>query len=235
MDEHLVESAQRLSKTMTPGDLDHTLHRITAAAVEVLPDADFASITVRHEGGSLVTVAATDDRVLPLDRAQYDLQEGPCYDAAVNTAHVTAPHLAEDERFPRYAPVAVAAGIQAQMAFRLFDTPTSQGALNLYSRSDGAFEDMGTLGSLFTHQSAMAIAYAQEIQDLHDAALARETVGQAIGIVMERYELVDERAFAFLTRLSQHRGIPLRLVAEQIIAASEHRGDEDEEWQAADA
>ena len=43
----LVEAARKLSETLTPGDLEHVLHRITKAAVEVLPYVDLASITVQ--------------------------------------------------------------------------------------------------------------------------------------------------------------------------------------------
>jgi len=222
----LVGAAQRLSKSLTPGDLDHTLSRITAAAVEVLPEAEYSSITVMHADGRLETVAPTDDLLWDLDMAQHKLHEGPCYEAVVDTAHVTAPNLASDQRFPRYAAVAVAAGIRAQAAIRLFDAPKSQGALNLYSRNVGAFEDFGSLARLFAHQSAMAIEYAQEIHNLQEAMRTRRTIGQAVGIVMERYKLTDERAFAFLTRLSQHRNIRLRLVAQEIVTDLQQQGDE---------
>ena len=221
--ERLVETARRLAKSLTPGDLDHTLRRITAAAVEVLPEVDLASITIAHADGSLETVAPTDEILCGVDAAQYELREGPCYDAAVHTSHVVSPDLAADDRFPRYAKAAVAAGIRAQVGLRLFDTPTSQGALNLYAREVGAFEDLGTIGALFTHQSAMAIEYAQEIQNLQEAVRTRKTIGQAIGIVMERYELSDQRAFAFLTRLSQQHNVKLRLLAQEFVAASEDR------------
>jgi AmiR/NasT family two-component response regulator len=66
----------------------------------------------------------------------------------------------------------------------------------------------------------MAIDYAREIQNLREAVRTRGMIGQAVGIVMERYKLTDERAFAFLTRLSQHGNLKLRAIAEQIIAAS---------------
>ena len=221
-----MEVARRLSKTLTPGDLDHTLSQITAAAVEVLPEVEYASITVLHADGRLETVAPTDDLLLDIDVTQYELREGPCYEAAVDTVHVTAPNLAADQRFPHYATVAVAAGIRAQAAVRLFDAPKSRGALNLYSHNVGAFEDLGSLGELFAHQSAMAIGYAQEIHNLHEAVRNRTTIGQAVGIVMERYKLTDQRAFAFLTRLSQHSNVKLRLVAQELVAATEQQGDE---------
>lgn len=217
----MLETARRLSAALSPGDLDHTLSQITAAAVEVLPDVRYASLTVQHADGSIETVAPTDDLLCDIDAAQYELQEGPCYEAAVETVHVISPNLAADERFPRYSEVALAAGIRAQAGIRLFENPKSQGALNLYSLNVGAFEDLGSLSDLFAHQAAMAIRYAHEIANLQEAVRTRKTIGQAIGIVMERYGLTDERAFAFLTRLSQHRNVKLRLVAQEIIAATE--------------
>ena len=213
----LIETARLLSKALTPGDLDHTLRQITTAAVEVLPMVDFASITVLHSDGKLGTAAPTDDVLLTVDAAQYELREGPCYQAATDSVHVVSPDLANDDRFPRYAGVAMSVGINAQAGIRLFDAPKSQGALNLYSTTLGAFKDFETLSALFTHQAATAIAYAQEINDLQQAIHTRGTIGQAVGIVMERYKLNDERAFAFLTRLSQDHNIKLRRVAEEIV------------------
>src|SRR4051794_16903761 len=161
MDEDkLLEAAQQLSRTLSPGDLDHTLSRITEAPVEVLPGVSKASITIRHGDGRLEPVAPTDEVLRQVDAAQYELQEGPCYESATDTVHVTAPHLESDERYPEYRTVALEAGIRAQAGIRLFDSPKSQGALNLCSSRDGAFEDLGFLGALFQHQSAMAIEYA---------------------------------------------------------------------------
>ena len=223
MDEALNDSVRRLAEALKPGDFDATLSAITTAAVEVLPDVDFASITVKHADESINTVAPTDDLVLDLDAKQYELREGPCYDAAVETAHVISPDIATDPRFPEYGPYVVSKGVVAQAGLRLFDAPASQGALNLYSRRSGAFEDFSTLANLFAHQAAVAIGYAREIADLNDAIRTRTTIGQAVGIIMERYELNDERAFAFLTRLSQHRNVKLRLVAAEIVADVERR------------
>jgi hypothetical protein len=132
-DDRLLDVALRLARTLTPGDLDHTLSQITAAAVESLPDTDYASITILHKDGRLETAAPTDGFILGLDAAQCELREGPCYEDAADAVHVAAPDLAHDARFPRYAVSAVAAGIHAQAGIRLFDAPKSRGALNLYA------------------------------------------------------------------------------------------------------
>lgn len=225
-EERLVDTTRRLAEALEPGDLDATLNRITGAAVALLPDVEYASLLLNHAEGRLQTVAPTAALLNDVDAAQKTFHEGPCYEAVTDSVHVIAPDLVTDERFPSYAPVALAAGIRAQAAVRLFDTPTSQGALNLYSTRAGAFADFETVVALFSHQAAVALAYAGEVDNLNEAVRTRTTIGQAIGIVMERYQLTAERAFAFLTRVSQHRNVKLRLVAQDIIDAGEHRGDQ---------
>jgi hypothetical protein len=223
IDDAMTAASRRLSEALAPGDLDRTLDQITQAAVEVLPQVELASITVKHAGGQLQTYAPTDPVLLDLDAAQYELQEGPCYEAAVDTVHVFAPHLAEDPRFPRYAPVAVAAGIEAQAGLRLFDAGGSQGALNLYAPRAGAFTDIDAVADLFAHQSAMAIAYAREITQLREAVVTRQLIGQAVGVAMERFELDEARAFGFLARLSQDNNVKLREVARRLLEETNER------------
>jgi hypothetical protein len=225
MNEHVLDTLGRLSRSLSPGDLDHTLQRVTAAAVEVLPGVHYASITVRHADDHLETAAPTDDMLLGLDAAQYELREGPCYDAATDAAYVSSSHLAADPRFPRYGPLAVSSGVRAQAGVRLFDTPrpTAQAALNLYSRDVGSFTDMSVVGQLFAHQAAVALDYAREVENLRDAMATRQLIGHAVGITMERYGLTEERAFAFLARVSQTRNVKLRKVAEELVAEAGDR------------
>jgi GAF domain-containing protein len=222
--EPMLDTARQLRDRLTPGDLDETLKQITAAAVELLPEVEYSSITVLRPDGSLSTAAPTDPVLLDLDEAQYRLKEGPCFEAATHTDQVVSSDLRADERFPQYGQVAADKGIHAQIGVRLFDTPKSNGALNLYATRTGAFEDVDSLSALFAHQAGMAISYAHQIGTLHEAVQTRTMIGQAVGIVMERYNLNDERAFAFLKRLSSHRNVKLRLVAQEIIAATDHEG-----------
>jgi ANTAR domain len=227
MEEHqLVEAAEELAAVLSPVDLDHTLNRVTAAAAEALPDVDYASITIKHADGTLETISPTDPTLCHVDARQYELQEGPCYDAATAIEYVSAPDLENDARYARYAPTALEAGITAQAGVRLFDAPTSQAALNLYSKRTGAFAEFESIAALFARQSADVIEYAREIQALHEAARTRDLVGRAVGIAMERYGLPDHRAFALLTRLTHHHDVPLPVVAQAILSASEGRADD---------
>src|SRR3954454_17567517 len=100
--ESLVSTARRLAERLEPGDLDETLSQITAAAVELLPNVQYSSITVLRPDGALVTAAPTDPLLLRLDGEQYRPQEAPCYDAAPHRNQVVSSDLGADERFPQY-------------------------------------------------------------------------------------------------------------------------------------
>ena len=72
---------------------------------------------------------------------------------------------------------------------------------------------------LFAHQSAVALAYARRVDQLEEAVTNRQLIGQAVGMVMERFQVDDARAFGFLIRLSNQENLKLRLVAERLLAA----------------
>jgi GAF domain-containing protein len=214
--EPVLRLARDLAERLEPAELDATLEQVTDAAVRLLPNVQFASITVLTPDG-LRTVAPTDERLLRVDDAQFRLQEGPCFDAATETAHVICSDLRSDRRFPRYGPVAVEEGIRAQIGVRLYDAAGSQGALNLYSTRVGAFDDDSALSAFFAHQAGQAVAYAHEISSLQEALRTRTVIGEAVGLVMERFGLSDERAFAFLKRLSSHRNVKIRVIAQELV------------------
>jgi AmiR/NasT family two-component response regulator len=61
---------------------------------------------------------------------------------------------------------------------------------------------------------------------LKGAIGTRETIGKAIGMVMQRYDLSDERAFEFLIRVSQDGNIKLRDIAREIVSQGPMRDAE---------
>jgi hypothetical protein len=219
----ILDAAQLLQQRLVPGDLESTLNAITRAAVEVLPGVDHASFSMRHPDGTLDSYAVTGEIIVQLDERQFELREGPCYDGATENAFAVSADLLVDPRYPRYGPFAASLGIRSQAGVRLFENPKTVGALNLFGREVGALEDAEELSRLFAHQAAVALAYSIEIQGLNDALRSRTRIGQAVGIIMERYKLPEQQAFAFLTRLSQQGNIKLRRVADELVAAASRR------------
>ncbi|MDX6308483.1 MAG: hypothetical protein QOI06_1529 [Nocardioidaceae bacterium] len=199
-------------------DLPETLDRITAAAREVVPGVDQASISIRHPDGRLQTVAPTDLVVIDADEVQHELKEGPCYDVVTGDVLTYSRDLAEDERWPNYGPKAAALGLGSQLALRLLDGDGARSGLNLYAVRPGAFDEAQEAAALFAAHARVAMAQAQGRQTLIAALTSRDTVGKAIGITMERYRITDEQALQMLVRVSQTNNVKLRDIAADIVA-----------------
>jgi GAF domain-containing protein len=199
--------------------LDDTLQAIVEVAQASVPGFDEVGISTLHKGGKVQTRAATGDLVHQLDDLQYTLNEGPCVDTLRQANVVVAPRIHHDQRWPRYVPAAVELGLRSQLAVRLYlDDQGTLGGLNLYSTTshDVAPEAEGT-AELFAAHAAIALGNARERENLNEALQSRKVIGQAVGIVMERYEINEDRAFAFLVRASSHANIKLRDVAEELV------------------
>jgi hypothetical protein len=138
------------------------------------------------------------------DRLQYETGEGPCLDAIWTEETVYNPSLGYDRRWPRWGPRVVGeTGAHSVLAFRLFTDRHTVGALNLCSRVHDAFDDTDRReGHALAAHIAIAVASVQQIDSLTDVLDPRSVIGQATGILMERYQLDQPRAFAVLARVS---------------------------------
>jgi ANTAR domain/GAF domain len=201
-----------------PMDLDETLKLITRSASDTIPGVTEASISITTREGRIETLAPTGPLVIRADHLQYELHQGPCLDAAVEQPIVVVGDLAADPRWPDFGPKAAALGFGSQVAFQFRAEPHIRGALNLYAQGiDAIDQDAVHLGSMFAGQVAVAMGWARQDETLNEALATRNVIGQAVGIVMERYRLDSDRAFAFLVRLSQTGNTKLRVVATAVV------------------
>ena len=65
---------------------------------------------------------------------------------------------------------------------------------------------------------------AGTVSSMTDAVLGRHVVSQAVGIVMERFELTSTRAYEYLVRTSQTSKCALRVVAAEVVTRANERG-----------
>ncbi len=86
--------------------LDHPVVRI----VEVLP-ISAAGVTLIAPGSDPRYVAASDDSALRFEVLQSEVGEGPCLAAYETGEAVAVPNLADDDRFPKFSPRALEAGL----------------------------------------------------------------------------------------------------------------------------
>jgi hypothetical protein len=201
-----------------PAKLDETLELITRSAAETIPGILEASISITTRDGEIQTLAPTGPRAARADQLQYELRQGPCLDAAIEDPVVPVNDLATDRRWPQYGPKVAALGFGSQVAFQFRADPHVRGALNLYAAAPHQIDqDSIHLGGMFAGQIAVAMGWAKQEQTLTEALTTRNLIGQAVGIVMERYQLDSDRAFAFLVRLSQSANTKLRTVAAGLV------------------
>jgi GAF domain-containing protein len=198
--------------------LDDTLQTIVEVACNSVPGFDQVGIATLHRNGSIETKAFTGDLVLRLDEIQYSSREGPCSAVLQGTDEVSVSSLRDEQRWPWYVPQARSAGVRSQMAVKLYLDSGTLGGINFYStKTDEVSTDAQALAQMFATHSSIALGHAHERQTLHEGLQTRKLIGQAIGILMERYEMDEDRAFAFLVRASSHTNMKLRAIAQQTV------------------
>jgi two-component system, sensor histidine kinase and response regulator len=140
-DRQLAEVLVEFARTMiTDFDIQGILDRLVERIVDVLPVTS-AGVTIITPGRAPRYVAASDDAALRYEKLQTRLGEGPCVAAYESGAAVSVPDLQADDRFPHFAPAAVAAGLLAVFTFPLREGEFRLGALDLYRDTPGPLAD----------------------------------------------------------------------------------------------
>jgi GAF domain-containing protein len=223
--EQLASALVAAARTMDQGHtLGESLDAIVSAARTSVPGFDHVGISLTHKNGRVETKAATGDLVWQLDAIQYGLGEGPCVTALHQEHVVMAEHLKCDPRWPNYVPQAYEAGVRAQMAVQLFTNDETLGNLNFYSTTQDTIDpEAVSIAELFAVHAALALGHARKESQLSEALVSRKAIGMAIGIVMERYQIPEDRAFQFLIRASQSSNLKLRDVASELATQTSER------------
>ncbi len=215
----LRSAARAMTQRRSIRDLEQTLQEIVSSAVETIPGVDAGSISMTQHG-RVETRYPTSDAIRKLDETQGELREGPCI-TAIDDPPPSGILVARDfagadaERWPHFAPRAVDAGYRALMSTQLSSNGGVRAALNLYSEGPDAFDEHAqTVAGLFGVQASLLLYGSDTAMHLQRAVDSRDLIGQAKGIVMERFKIDDEAAFQMLVRTSQDTNIKLTAVAQ---------------------
>ena len=197
--------------------LEHTLDAIVHAAAETVPGADEASITAVVGRRTVQTTAATGARPRAVDQAQYETGQGPCLTSLYEQETLRLPDMHTERRWPDFAARASELGIRSMLAVQLYVQGDNLGALNLHSRQPDSFTDESEqVALMLAAHAAVALAGAQAEQQMQRAVNSRDLIGQAKGILMERYKISSHEAFRLLVVASQTTNIKLFEVAEYL-------------------
>ncbi|MCC6494872.1 MAG: GAF and ANTAR domain-containing protein [Propionibacteriaceae bacterium] len=215
---HSLEESGEFARNVAEGQGEtERLNLGVALVVELVDGCDHAGITrVSREGAE--TVAASSDKARLCDQLQYDLGEGPCLDTVRTHQTVVSNSLGSDPRWPRWGPaVARLYGVGSLLSLLLYTHGDSYGALNLYAERPGAYcsDDLVVAQSLAAHL-AVALAGGREIDHRAVAMVNRTVIGQAEGILMERFKITADQAFELLRDSSVKTNNRLIQVAEEL-------------------
>lgn len=216
--QQLSEFARVAREMSRPVEVELTLEAVMHCARQVFA-CDAAGILL-FKGRQITTAAATEPAVARADDLQTGFREGPCVAPITRHEDFVSEDLGTDPRWPSWGPRAAELGWRSILSIGLAkDDDRPFAALNLYSRQR-AFFDVGdfSLGGVFGAHAAIALVTARERESLQQAMNARHLVGQAQGILMERYQIDAEQAFTVLRRYSSHLNRKLRQVAADIVA-----------------
>lgn len=221
--EELAQTLSDMARSMQRQDtLEGTVGAIVSAAAHTVPGADHAGLTVVRHRRVVSTPAATDDLAREMDRAQHETGQGPCLDAAYERRTVRVADMVGEDRWPDFSRRALELGVHSMLSFQLYVHDDDLGALNLYSERVDAFDDESeNVGLLFASYAAVAMADSQKEHNLTLAVSARDTIGQAKGILMERHEITGDRAFRLLAQVSQHSNTKPGKIARRLVETGE--------------
>jgi GAF domain-containing protein len=210
--------------------LEDTLVRVAEFAVQAIPGAHGAGLTLL-EADRPQTVVATADFVREIDDVQYALNEGPCVSAVAERRTFTSGNLGGEPQWPRFGPRVGRLGVHSALSLPLLLPDRVVGALNVYAHGRDVFDESAVrIGELFAPAAAVSVFNAQMLAQaerlvgqLQQAMTSRAEIDQAIGVLMSRSGGTAAEAFESLRSMSQSRSVKLAEVAHEVVGEAIRR------------
>jgi len=202
------------------------LHRLAERCVSLLGVAEAGVVLVGPEG-QLRPLASSSERMHLIELIEVQREDGPCLDCWRTGEAIRENELvSSQERWPHFAPAALAAGFLSAYAVPMRLREERIGALNLFANHTygliepdeavaQAMADVATIGIL--HERF--IRQREEVSEQLRAAFnARVALEQAKGIIAEATGTDVDEAFALMRGYTRRHRLLLSVVARQIIS-----------------
>lgn len=229
-EQRLADTFVELADTLVDDfDVIEFLQVLAARCVELLEVAA-AGIMLAGQGGSLVTVAASDEGARLLELFEVETDEGPCRDCyRLGVAVVNVDLEGARERWPRFAPQAISSGFRSANALPLRLRSQVVGSLNLFHAGTGglgaaelrmaqALADAATIGIVHQRIVRQSETVAGQLQLALDSRIVIE---QAKGILAERLHVSLSDAFELLRGAARSRNRLLSELAREFVAGAD--------------
>lgn len=206
-------------------DLIEFLQMVSSHTSELV-DAQAAGLLLADQQDRLQLMAASDENAQMLELYQVQAHEGPCQDCFRQGEPVINADLrTAGDRWPMFAPRAVAAGYRSVHAFPLRLRQQVIGALNLFGtraaemsdedvRIVQALADVATIGLLQERALRHSELLAEQLQVALDSRIVIE---QAKGVLAQIHGLTPDQAFEMLRKHCRSRHSRLSDVAHAVV------------------
>jgi GAF domain-containing protein len=206
-------------------DLIEFLQMVTTRASELVGSAA-AGLLLADPHGQLQFMAASDERAELLELFQVQSHEGPCQDCFREAVPVVNADLREAaDRWPLFAPRAVAAGFRSVHAFPMRLRQDVIGALNLFGTDVGRMEpgdvrtvqalaDVATIGLLQERTVRKGEVLTEQLQG---ALNSRVIIEQAKGAIAQMRGCSVDEAFTLLRGHCRNHNLRLSDVAQAVV------------------
>ncbi|GAB2642783.1 GAF and ANTAR domain-containing protein [Kribbella swartbergensis] len=195
-----------------------------AETVEAVVQFALQALNCSHAGVALAVrgrpevPATTEPMVTEIYEWQMAGGDGPLVEVMRSRETLLIRDTATEQRWPDWSAKVLSLGVRSVLDVPLTTSTGTVGVMGLYSMEPDAFSvDDVAIAHILARHASVAVATARNEATMAQAVDARKLVGQAMGILMERYGVDGDRAFAILKRYSQDTNTKLRDVAQQLI------------------
>ena len=139
-DEDLREGLAGRSRLTNRLQLEDLLTRVARYAVQAIPGADGAGLTLlEHQQAD--TIVSTAPFVREIDDIQYGIGQGPCITAAQEAQTVVSGSLGSDQRWRKFGGAVARLGVHSVLSLPLVTGDGVVGAMNVYAHDKYVFDE----------------------------------------------------------------------------------------------
>lgn len=201
-------------------DIPTLLRGVTEGAVELVPGAQYAGVTIIQRRHLSENAAATHRHPVQIDEIQNRCQQGPGLSAGALQESIRVDNLVGDDRWPLYRKETLEqTPIRSILSMGMFKEGGTSATLSFYAEAANAFGDESVnVGLMFATHTGLVWNMMRRDQQFRSALASRDVIGQAKGRMMERFNIDDSQAFAMLKLMSQDSNTPIAQVAQRVVA-----------------
>jgi GAF domain-containing protein len=204
--------------------VDSALELVTSLAVTTTAGTMGAGITVVDEHGRR-SKATSDQAAEQADALQYELDEGPCLTAWATRQLVRIDDTTTDSRWRRWNDAVQSLGVRSVLSAPLVIDGESIGAMKVYCERPmnyGPHDEH--IMRLLADQAAILMSNSQSLQEarrlgrqLTGALASRDTIAQAVGVLLGRGAPSVQEAFGRLAAAARQTNRPVEEVARTLL------------------